>query len=287
MLQFGLRLGSHPQCAIATTPRPISILTGTRDNPELGLLHDPHCVVTTGTTYENRSNLAESFFRQVIKRYEGSRLGRQELLAAILGDTPGALWNHELLEKTRHGGKTPPCYRIVVAIDPASSTGQTGIIVAGLANIRGVKHGYVLADVTPPPGVQPSEWAAVAIKAYQEWEADLIVAEVNHGGDMVKNVIRNVEGGATVKYKAVRASRGKYTRAEPVSTLFEQGIAHMCGLFGYLEDELCAFVPGKVFKVETDEGGQKQRVYSPNRLDAMVWALTELMVDGRKVAKAR
>lgn len=287
MLQFGLRLGDNPQCAIATTPRPIPILVGQLDNPELGLLNNPHCVVTTGTTYENRSNLAESFFRQVISRYEGSRLGRQELLGAILSDTPGALWNHDLLEKTRHVDVIPPMFRIVVAVDPASSTGQTGVMVVGVAKVRGAVHGYVLEDATPPPGVESSVWAQAAIDAYNRWEADLVVAEVNHGGDMVRNVIRNVKGGQLVKYKAVRASRGKYVRAEPVSTLFEQGIAHMCGSFAHLEDELCAFVPGKVFRVETDESGHRTVVYSPNRLDAMVWGFTELMVDGKKMAKAR
>ena len=265
MLQFGLRLGDNPQCAVATTPRPIPLVRF--------LMGYDRCVVTHGTTYENRSNLADSFFNYIIKRYEGTRLGQQELNAALLEDVPGALWNRTLLEKTRAISYPAP-YRIVVAVDPAATTGQTAVVVVAVAKVRGEDHGFVIDDVTPPPGALPAVWGAAAVAAYNKWEADAIVAEINHGGNMVETVIRSVEGGKGVTYKTVRASRGKYIRAEPVSTLFERGYGHLVGYFGPLEDELCTWVPG------ADE--------SPNRLDAMVWGFTELMiVEGKKKAWAR
>lgn len=263
MLQFGLRLGDNPQCAIATTPRPTKVIRE--------LIENPACVVVSGTTYENRSNLAANFFRQVIKRYEGTRLGRQELLAQILDDVPGALWNRTLLDDTRII-QPPPLYRIVVAIDPAATTGTTGIVVVGIGKLRGETHGYVLEDCTTPAGASPKEWGEAAVAAYHKWNADLIVAETNHGGEMVRRVIETTRDSTAVKYKSVRASRGKYTRAEPVSALFEKSVAHMVGTLAKLEDELCTWVPGED---------------SPNRLDAMVWGFTELMVEKPKTAKAR
>lgn len=259
MLQFGLRLGENPQCAIATTPRPTAVIKE--------LVADDSCMVTHGTTYENRENLAPAFFKQVIKKYEGTRLGRQELLAQILEDTPGALWKRDLLDKTRV--KTyPDLFKIVVAVDPASSTGTTGIVVVGVGKLpNGDTHGYVIEDCTTEAGASPGTWGLAAVNAYHKWQADAIVAESNHGGDMIEHVIRTVEGGKKVNYRTVRASRGKYTRAEPVSNLFEQGTAHLVGLLGLLEDELCTWVPGED---------------SPNRLDAMVWGLTDLMLDGKQ-----
>ncbi|RMG92904.1 MAG: ATP-binding protein, partial [Chloroflexi bacterium] len=158
MLQFGLRLGKNPQLAIATTPRPLPIIKE--------LLADKDTVVVTGTTYENRANLAQSFFDAVIKKYEGTRLGRQELLAHILSDVPGALWTREVLENSRVI-KTPELERIVVAVDPAATTGQTGIVVAGIGRLwdGGEPHGYTLDDVTLPPGAAPAEWGAATIAA--------------------------------------------------------------------------------------------------------------------------
>lgn len=264
MLQFGLRLGDNPQCAIATTPRPTAVIKE--------LMEDEGCVVVRGTTYENRANLARSFFRRIIKRYEGTRLGRQELLAEILTDTPGALWNINLLDATRVK-QAAPLHKIVVAIDPAATTGQTGIVVCGVSVVRGEKRGFVLEDCTPAAGASPKEWAEAAVKAYMDWEANAIVAETNHGGAMVERVIRTVEGGENVNYVSVRASRGKYTRAEPVSSLFERKLAHLVGVMAELENELTTWVPGV---------GD-----SPNRLDAMVWGLTYLMVDGPKTVRAR
>ena len=188
---------------------------------------------------------------------------RQEILAEDIDDIPGALWTRDLLDKTRET-VTPTLYRIVVAVDPAASTGQTGIVVAGIADFQGIKQGYTIDDVTTEPGASPSEWATAIVAAYHKWSADVIVGEVNNGGDMIESVIRNVRGGETVNYKTVRATRGKYTRAEPISALFENGRAHMVGYYSLLEDELCSWVPG-------DD--------SPNRLDAMTWAFTELLME--------
>jgi len=263
MLQFGLRLGDNPQCAIATTPRPTKVIRG--------LIENPACVVVRGTTYENRSNLAANFFKQVISRYENTRLGRQELLAQILDDVPGALWNRQVLDDTRVV-RAPAFYRIVVAVDPASSTGTTGIVVVGVAKVGGLAHGYVIEDCTTPAGASPKQWGEAAVSAYYKYNADYIVAEVNHGGEMVRRVIETTKDAAGVRYKAVRASRGKYTRAEPIGGIFEQGRGHIIGTLAHLEDELCTWVPGEE---------------SPNRLDAMVWGFTELVVDGKKIAKAR
>jgi phage terminase large subunit-like protein len=253
-LLLGLRLGDDPRLAVGTTPKPLRHIKA--------LIADPTVAVTRGTTYENRDNLADAFFTQVIGRYEGTRLGRQELYGDILDDVPGALWSRQLLDEHRVS-RHPDLYRVVVGVDPQASTGQTGIVVVGVARHGDELHGYTLDDATPPAGVSPAQWGLASVAAYHKWGADLIVGEVNNGGDMVENVIRNVEGGRAVRFKAVRATRGKYVRAEPVAAIMEQGRDHHVGLFPELEDELCGWLPG-------DE--------SPNRLDAKVWAYTELMV---------
>jgi len=256
MLQFGMRLGKRPRQVITTTPRPLKILRE--------LIASPDTVVTRGTTYDNRANLSESFFSKVIKQYENTRLGRQELLAEILDDVVGALWTRDLIEQTRRAA-APPMTRIVIAIDPSVSSGEganeAGIIVAGLG---GDNHAYVLADES---GVMaPIDWARKAVKLYKYWNADRIIAEANQGGALIENTIRAVD--ATVAFKAVNASRGKITRAEPVAALFEQNRAHLVGAFPQLEDQLCTFSAGS-----SD---------SPDRLDAMVWALTELALNARR-----
>jgi Terminase RNaseH-like domain len=189
----------------------------------------------------------------------------------IKKDSTLALWNRELLDTTRRFD-VPDLFRIAVAVDPHSTSGQTGIIVIGVARLGNVLHGFVLDDVTPERAVKPEIWGGAAVAAYHKWQADVIVGEINHGGDMIENVIRNVEGGRNVAYKTVRATRGKYTRAEPVSAIFSDGRGHLAGYFPELENELCQWEPG-------DE--------SPNRLDSMVWGFTELMLDGRKTARAR
>ena len=259
MLMFGLRLGDDPRCVVATTPRPIPVIKD--------LAADEATVVTRGSTYENRGNLAAPFFAQIVSRYEGTRLGKQELYGDILDDDPRALWSRVLLDETRVTS-TPDLYRVVVAIDPAASSGTTGIIVVGVGRLNGETHGYVIDDITTPEGAKPDEWGRAAVAAYNKHKASAIVAEVNNGGDMVEAVIRNIEGGGSVRYKTVRATRGKYTRAEPVSALFEQGRGHMLGYFSLLEDQLCSWVPG-------DD--------SPDRLDAMVWGFAEI-VDHQKPA---
>ena len=261
MLQFGLRLGDNPRVAVATTPLPVAVVRE--------LIADPTVAITRGTTYDNRANLAAPFFDQIIKKYEGTRLGRQELNAELLEDVPGALWSRDMLDSTRVT-EVPDLYRVVVAVDPAASSGQTGIIVAGAAKHDTppedtddveVSHGYTLADETLPAGASPDQWGRAVVAAYHKHKADVIVAETNHGGEMVEHVIRTVPGGLQVPYKGIRATRGKYVRAQPIAAVFEQARGHQVGFFPDLEDELCTYVPGNE---------------SPNRLDALVWAYTEL-----------
>jgi phage terminase large subunit-like protein len=263
MLQFGLRLGQNPRCLVATTPRPTKLIR------ELLAREGHDVVVTRGSTYENRENLAPGFFGQIIRKYEGSRLGRQELNAELLEDTPGALWNHGLIEANRLRS-APEMTRIVVAIDPAVTSGEdadeTGIIVVG-KDAKG--HGYVLADVSGR--YQPIEWARLAIAAYRTNGADRIVAEVNNGGDMVEATLRAVD--PNIPFTAVRASRGKATRAEPASSLYEQGRIHHVGTFSQLEDQMTNF---------TTDFDRAAAGYSPDRVDALVWALTELLVEPMK-----
>lgn len=254
MLQFGLRLGKQPRQVITTTPKPQKLLKK--------LLASKDVVVTRGTTYSNREHLAESFFSQVIRQYEGSRLGRQELLATVLEDLEGALWSSEVIEASRISRDAlVPLKRIVVSIDPATTVSEdsdeTGIIVGGLG-IDG--HGYILEDCSGK--YSPIEWARRAIDLYRRWNADRIVAEVNNGGLMVEQTIRSVD--ENVSFKSVNASRGKLVRAEPISALWEQRRAHMVGMFPQLEDQLTSFA-----------GGSGS---SPDRLDAMVWGMTELML---------
>jgi predicted phage terminase large subunit-like protein len=256
-LQFGLRLGKRPRQVITTTPKPIALLRDLvkRDGQDVR--------ITRGRTEDNAANLAPSFLSQIVKRYQGTRLGRQELNAEILEDVPGALWTRDLIEETRRDRSAiPSMQRIVVAIDPAVSTSessdQTGLVVAG----RGADgDAYVLEDHSGK--YQPVEWARRAVALYRKWSADRIVAEANQGGQMVETTVRTVD--PNVSLKLVHASRGKITRAEPISALFEQNRAHLAGTFPELEDQLCTYAAGS--------SG------SPDRLDAMVWALTELMVD--------
>jgi phage terminase large subunit-like protein len=255
-LLFGLRLGARPRVLITTTPRPIALLKE--------LLAAPDTVVTRGTTYDNAANLPDSFFTQVIRRYEGTRLGRQELEGQILDDTPGALWTRAGLDACRTTQAAPPA-RIVVAIDPPATSGPQadacGIIVASLG-----RDGlcYVLADRTLA-GASPTAWARAALEACGDFDADRLVAEVNNGGEMVETILRQID--PTVSYRAVRASHGKAARAEPVAALYEQGkVRHVAGL-GALEDQMCAF---------SATFDRRVAGYSPDRVDALVWALTDL-----------
>ena len=250
---LGLRLGDNPQACITTTPKPTKILRG--------LIEHPQTVVVTGTTYENRANLAAGWFSDIIRAYEGSRLGRQELLAELLEDVEGALWSRDMLDSGRVNAAPQDITRIVVAVDPAvtasEDSDETGIVVCGVGGAD--QHGYVLEDLSMKG--TPQEWARVAVNAYHRWGADRLVAEVNNGGDMVEHVIRTVD--PAVSYRKLHASRGKRTRAEPIAALYEQSRVHHVGMFGKLEDQLCTWVQGDT---------------SPDRLDALVWALTELML---------
>jgi phage terminase large subunit-like protein len=262
MLMFGLRLGPHPRVCVTTTPRPTKLIRE--------LLTASTTTVTRGSTFDNQSNLPASFFDQILRRYEGTRLGRQEIYAELLEDVPGALWTHESIERDRlpYGYRLPNLQRVVVAIDPAMTSGEdadeTGIIVAG-KDWNG--HGYVLADVSGH--YQPIEWARAAIAQYSnpERKADRIVAEINAGGEMVENTIRMVD--PNVAYTPVHASRGKVIRAEPVSALYEQRRIHHVGNFPELEAQMTSFT----VDIDRDMAG------SPDRVDALVWAFSELLVE--------
>ena len=262
MLMFGLRLGTDPRVVVTTTPRATSLLRG--------LIVDPTVMVTQASTYENRANLAPAFFGQIISKYRGTRLGRQELEAELLEDVPGALWTRPMLEASRVRA-VPPLIRVVVAIDPAVSSteraDETGIIVAGK---DAAGQGWVLADASGR--YQPAEWAKTAVSVYRAHKADRIVAEVNNGGDMVEATLRMIE--PNISFAAVRASRGKVTRAEPVAALYEQGRVRHLGVFPGLEDQMCAFTADAHCSPSTRSAG-----YSPDRVDALVWALTDLLVE--------
>ena len=262
MLMFGLRLGTDPRVVVTTTPRATSLLRG--------LIADPTVMVTRASTYENRANLAPAFLGQIISKYRGTRLGRQELEAELLEDVPGALWTRAMLEASRVRA-VPPLIRVVVAIDPAVSSteraDETGIIVAGK---DAAGQGWVLADASGR--YQPTEWAKTAVSVYRAHKADRIVAEVNNGGDMVEATLRMIE--PNVSFAAVRASRGKVTRAEPVAALYEQGRVSHLGVFPGLEDQMCGFTGDAHCSPSTRSAG-----YSPDRVDALVWALTDLLVE--------
>lgn len=255
-LQFGLRVGKDPRAIITTTPKPSRLI---RD-----LVSNPDCTVTHGSTFENRANVAKAWLNNILKIYEGTTLGRQELLGDILNEMPGALWTRSTLDATRVK-RAPELQRIVVAIDPATTSKRTsddtGIVVAG---IDGDGDGYIIEDLTCH--VSPNQWAKIAVDAYHRWNADRIIAETNQGGDMVESTIRTVD--RNVPYLGIHASKGKHARAEPVAALFEQSRVHLVNCYADLEDELCSWVPGS-------------NMPSPNRLDAVVWAITELMLKNR------
>ncbi len=260
MLSFGLRVGERPRVVVTTTPRPTALIRALVDRVDVE--------VVRGSTYENRSNLAGPFLVEILERYEGTRLGRQELHAEILADVEGALWDRDSID-THRIVQVPDLERIVVAIDPAASnkatSSETGVVVAGVGTDG---HGYVLDDRTVRG--TPNEWATAAISAYHTFSADRIVAEANQGGDMVRHTLDTVEPNLPIKM--VHASRGKRTRAEPVAALYEQGRVHHVGVFARLEDQLCSWVPDVS--------------PSPDRLDALVWALSDLMVGGARQVPA-
>ncbi len=258
MLQMGLRLGDDPRQIITTTPRPTPIIRQ--------LVKDTLTVTTKGKTSDNTANLAPSFMEQIVKRYAGTRLGRQELDAEVLDDAPGALWSRSRIDECRADkAKLPDMQRVVVAIDPAASHGadaegnaETGIVVAALG-VDG--RGYVLDDLSCR--LSPNGWARRAISGYDMHSADVVVGETNQGGNMVEAVIKSVRPEAN--FRAVHASRGKVTRAEPIAALYEQGRISHVGAFPQLEDQMVLFTP---MGIEGDT--------TADRVDALVWALTEL-----------
>lgn len=271
-LNFGLRLPARPgwpegfraRMTLTTTPKRVKLLKS-RDPENPGLLQMDGVFVTSGHTDENLANLDPDYRAAVIDPLRNTRIGRQELAAELLEDVPGALWSYDLLERYRVDVKPETLSRVVIAIDPAVTakpgSDETGIIVAGLSG----DQAYVWRDHSGR--YTPAEWARKAVLAFDAEEADLIVGEVNNGGDLVK---RNLQiERSDIRYKGVHATRGKATRAEPIATATERGRVHIVGSLPLLEEQLCSWVPGG------DDTGD-----SPDRLDAFVWAMTELLSRG-------
>jgi len=262
-LNFGLRLGANPQSIITTTPRVIPLVKE--------LIADPNTFITSGTSYENRANLSEKFFTFILKKYEGTRLGRQEINAELLEEVEGALWNHNIIRHL-NPSQMPELERVVVAVDPSTTSkrkskgddrdsDECGIICAGIHN----DVGYVLDDWSIL--ASPKEWADKTIKLYHVRNADLIIYESNQGGDMIPTIIKELD--SSVPCEGVHASRGKVARAEPVVSLYEQARVYHVGELGGLEDEMTTW-------------DAKNQPFSPNRIDALVWGLTSLMVQEQK-----
>lgn len=251
-LMFGLRLGKNPQCVITTTPKPINLIKE--------LINRKDVIITKGNTFENKDNLAETALSMLKDRYEGTNLGRQELYAEIIEEYEGALWNSKMIEDTRiNEDDERDLKQIIVAIDPAvtanENSDETGIVVVGKDYNEAY---YVLEDLSGR--YSPDKWARKAIDCYYEWGADRIVAEVNNGGDLVERLLRSID--YNIPYRSVRATRGKLTRAEPISALYEQKRVHHVGYFSELESQMCSYT------------GETRP--SPDRLDALVWGMTEI-----------
>lgn len=255
-LMMTLRLSKQPRCIITTTPKPIPLIQK--------LLQDDSVVVTRGSTFENKKNLPDSYINLMHKQFAGTKLGAQELYAQVLTDQEGALWTRDMIiykepEETDDGQFKLD--RIVIAIDPATThhddSDETGIVVAGL-------HGdqaYLLEDLSGRHS--PASWGKLVCDAYYKWQADRVIAEINKGGDLVERVVKSQD--STLSFKAVRATRGKHTRAEPISALYEQKRIFHIRPFQELERQICHYIPGKTSK-------------SPDRMDALVWAMTELFL---------
>lgn len=258
-LRLATRIGDRPRLVVTTTPRPTKLLRELVDQ-DGGSVH-----VTRGSTWENAANLSEAALEELRLRYGGTRIGRQELEGELLLDTPGALWTMAMLDADGVRVDTvPDLVRVVTAIDPAVTSGEdadeTGIVTVGQDHDGDL---YVLADDTTK--ASPEQWASVAIGAMDRHGSDRIVAEVNNGGDLVESVLRAVD--RSVPYRKVTASRGKRVRAEPVAAMYEQGRVHHVRGLEALEAQMCSWTP---------DGGQG----SPDRLDALVWACTELGLGG-------
>ena len=260
---FGLRLGLKPQMVVTTTPRPTKIIKR--------LMADKDTIVTRGSTFDNRGHLARAFLERIARRYEGRVIGRQELFAEIVEEIPGALWTRALLERQRLAPEGAPgeFAEVVVAVDPPARSGSKanscGLVVAGRAAEGKL---YVLADLTSQ-GDSPAGWAAKVGAAYRGFGANRVVAEINMGGDMVVEVLRQAEPHLPVR--SVTATRGKYLRAEPVAAAYERGLVWHAGVFEKLEDQLCTLTPDY----------DRRLTGSPDRADALVWAITDLLGLGR------
>lgn len=258
-LMFALRLGDKPQCVITTTPKPTPLIRQ--------LMERPDTIMTSGSTFENEENLAASTLQMLRDRYEGTTLGRQELYAEVIDAMEGALWSPPLIDRARVRDY-PELASIIVAIDPAVTAGsdsdETGIVVVAK---DGDGAYYVVEDKSGR--YSPDQWGKVAVDLFHKWDADRIVAEVNNGGDLVERLIRTVDH--TVRFKSVHATRGKLVRAEPIAALYEQGKVHHVGVFPELESQMCTYT------------GERPKP-SPDRLDALVWGLSELSKSRGEVA---
>jgi len=265
-LQFALRLGERPRQIVTTTPRRNPLL--------VEILEAADTVAVSAPTEANRSNLAPGFIEAVEARFKGTALARQELMGELLMDEPGALWRRDMIDAGR-APEAPSLARVVVAVDPPATSGPAadacGIVVAGVTGgERPVA--WVLQDATVQ-GLSPGAWAERAVAVYHAWRADRLVAEVNQGGEMVGTLVRQAD--ETVAYRPVRATRGKAVRAEPVAALYEQGRVRHAGVFPDLEDQMCAFT------------GDRSGGASPDRVDALVWAISELMLSGARDPRVR
>lgn len=256
MYQFGARLGTHPQTIVTTTPKPVPIIRK--------LAKDETVIVVRGSTFDNAANLAANQLDKFRAKYEGTRLGRQELHGEILEDIEGALWNYSDIETNRiTPEQTPTLIRVVVGVDPAVTSGdesdETGIIAAG---VSADGHFYILDDQSLR--ATPDQWARVAVDTFRTHKADRIIAEVNNGGDMIVSLMRQVD--SLIPVTKVTATRGKQVRAEPIAAMYEQGRVHHVGRYTTLEDQMISWTP--------------LQPKSPDRIDALVWALTELSSGG-------
>jgi len=261
---LGLRLGAKPQAVVTTTPRPTKLIKQ--------LVADPLTIVSRGSTFDNLNHLAQAFVERITERYAGRAIGRQELLAEIVEETPGALWTRALIERQRLApGATPATYvEIVVGVDPPAKSGakadECGIVVAARAEGGAI---HVLADLSSQ-GDTPGRWAARVVSAFRRFQANRVVAEINNGGEMVEAVLRQSD--ANLPVRNVTATRGKYLRAEPVAAAYERGIVFHLGAFEKLEDQLCALTP---------DFDARAAGFSPDRADALVWAVADLLgLDG-------
>lgn len=265
-LQLCMRLGKNPRTIVTTTPRPLKLIQS------MITANDVH--VTKGSTFDNALNLAPTYLDQVRDQFLNTRLGAQEIYAEMLTETVGALWQRQLIQYRQPAyddrGK-PDLKRIVIAIDPATTThdhsDETGIVVVGVDEMN---QAYILEDLSGK--LSPNDWGQRVVNSYYRLKADKVVVEINKGGDLVENVLRSID--STIPIKAVRATRGKYTRAEPIAALYEQGRVFHAQPFTILEAQMCDYVPGLTSK-------------SPDRMDALVWGITELILESERQPKLK